>query len=136
MTLSPYSAYSALNESLAGYLDTAYKLAHPDLVAERRELLAEVSRISQLPLIESTPDYPSGRFLSEVVAAHSDTFPPELPELMGFGSPITKRPLYRHQDELLEAVSRGTRSAVIATGTGSGKTEMFLLPVFGDLLRE
>lgn len=136
MTLSPYSAYSHLNESLAGYLDTAYKLAHSDLVAERRELLADVGRISQLPLIESTPDYPAGRFLSEVVTTHSETFPLELPDLMGFGSPITKRPLYRHQDELLEAVAHGRRSAVIATGTGSGKTEMFLLPVFGDLLRE
>ncbi len=83
MTLSPYSAYSHLNESLAGYLDTAYKLAHPDLVAERRELLADVGRISQLPLIESTPDYPAGRFLSDVVAAHPETFPHGLSDLMG-----------------------------------------------------
>src|SRR5690606_38479326 len=45
------------------------------------------------------------------------------------------RPLYAHQEEALRATRSG-RNLVVATGTGSGKTECYLLPVLDHLLRE
>ena len=50
-----------------------------------------------------------------------------------FGS--EERPLYRHQVRMLRTVLGG-RSAVVTTGTGSGKTEAFLMPVLGYLVKE
>jgi Lhr-like helicase len=44
------------------------------------------------------------------------------------------RPLYKHQVDAIEKVQRG-RNVVIATGTGSGKTECFLLPILDDAAR-
>lgn len=44
------------------------------------------------------------------------------------------RPLYRHQVESIEKIQQG-RNIVVATGTGSGKTECFLLPILNDALR-
>lgn len=44
-----------------------------------------------------------------------------------------KRPLYSHQEEAIRLIRNG-RSAVITTGTGSGKTECFLYPILNDLL--
>lgn len=43
------------------------------------------------------------------------------------------RPLYAHQQEAIEKVGKG-RSAIITTGTGSGKTESFLYPILNELL--
>ncbi len=38
------------------------------------------------------------------------------------------RPLYQHQEEAIQQVFTG-QNAVIATGTGSGKTEAFIYPI-------
>jgi ATP-dependent helicase YprA (DUF1998 family) len=136
MSISPFEMYRHLNEGLVSYLETVYKLANPRLSTERRGLLEEAGRISRSPLIESTPDYPTGRHLSDLVRDYPAVYPPQLVELLGFGSPITRRPLFRHQDEFAEAYANGRQNAVIATGTGSGKTEMFLLPIVAGLLKE
>ncbi|MCX7855741.1 MAG: DEAD/DEAH box helicase, partial [Anaerolineae bacterium] len=46
------------------------------------------------------------------------------------------RPLYLHQDRAVEKIVAGGRNIVVATGTGSGKTEAFLIPILNHLLRE
>lgn len=46
-----------------------------------------------------------------------------------------ERPLYAHQEESIRHISRG-RSAIITTGTGSGKTESFLFPILNEILKE
>ena len=40
------------------------------------------------------------------------------------------RPLYLHQEKALKKASKG-QSLVVTTGTGSGKTESFLIPEIG-----
>lgn len=44
--------------------------------------------------------------------------------------------LYAHQSKAIEISALNNRNAVIATGTGSGKTESFLLPILDSLLKE
>ncbi|MEW6573198.1 MAG: DEAD/DEAH box helicase [Bacillota bacterium] len=46
------------------------------------------------------------------------------------------RPLYRHQEEAIRKLVVGRRNVVVATGTGSGKTEAFLIPILNHLFRE
>lgn len=43
------------------------------------------------------------------------------------------RPLYSHQEESIRHIGNGN-SAIITTGTGSGKTESFLYPILNELL--
>lgn len=43
------------------------------------------------------------------------------------------RPLYSHQEEAIRHIGSG-KSAIITTGTGSGKTESFLYPILNELL--
>lgn len=45
------------------------------------------------------------------------------------------RPLYSHQEEAIRQIGAG-RSAIITTGTGSGKTESFLFPILNDLMHD
>lgn len=46
-----------------------------------------------------------------------------------------ERPLYAHQEESIRRINSG-RSAIITTGTGSGKTESFLYPILNELMKE
>ena len=45
------------------------------------------------------------------------------------------RPLYRHQEQAIRKITAG-RNVIVATGTGSGKTESFLLPILNALSAE
>ena len=55
-------------------------------------------------------------------------------DLVCFGSRDEKDCLFAHQTQMLRvALTRG--KAVITAGTGSGKTESFLLPILATLLR-
>ncbi|MDQ7792040.1 MAG: DEAD/DEAH box helicase [Clostridia bacterium] len=45
------------------------------------------------------------------------------------------RPLYDHQEEAVARVWQG-QNIVVATGTGSGKTESFLFPILLHLYQE
>ena len=46
------------------------------------------------------------------------------------------RYLYKHQEDAIRHVIQSGRSVVIATGTGSGKTEAFFLPILSRLYEE
>lgn len=46
-----------------------------------------------------------------------------------------ERPLYSHQEEAIRKIKAG-RSAIITTGTGSGKTESFLFPILNEILED
>lgn len=48
----------------------------------------------------------------------------------------TKRRLYQHQEAAITAVTHACQNIVVATGTGSGKTECFLVPMMDGLLKE
>lgn len=47
-----------------------------------------------------------------------------------------KRHPYRHQLEAWQALIEGHRSVLVSSGTGSGKTECFLIPILNDLATE
>ena len=132
---SPIEVYEEARESLASYLDTAYRIGHPLVARERGALVREDSITAQKPFVESTPPFRTTRPLSDVQAAPIPSVLARLFESHTLG----RRPLYAHQERALTSAwdeEGAVKSLVIATGTGSGKTEAFLLPVLADILRE
>ncbi|MCR5606969.1 MAG: DEAD/DEAH box helicase, partial [Treponema sp.] len=47
-----------------------------------------------------------------------------------------KRKLYAHQEKSIKTVLKDKKNIVVTTGTGSGKTESFLIPLLSSLLDE
>src|SRR5437870_5294967 len=131
---TPFAAYSHLRESLISYLTAAYRISHRQVVGERLALLRQGRAVASEPLIETTPAFPTGadaRALEDQgVLARG------ISELLGFGTPLGQRPLYAHQESALRAAFREGRHLVVASGTGSGKTEVFLAVALNQILNE
>jgi len=128
-------SYERLDELYRLYLRSAFPLRSRILSDERDDVLRADEVLSQEPLIEllSVPR-DSGQKLADAVA----DLPREYAGLAHLARPLfpgTRR-LYKHQrDSLWEAVANG-RDIVVTTGTGSGKTESFLLPLLAQLARD
>ena len=127
---------SALHESLRDYIEAAYHISHPALVQLRRELLDTPGVISQRPYLESTPRYRNGPPFATFRDLHPAVREIFTAESARSGRPLVPDPPYEHQARAVEEVLVNGRSLVVTTGTGSGKTECFLLPILGKLATE
>ena len=141
MLFSPFETFEHLKESLCSYLETAYKISNRLVFSERGVLLRRealspgVPAVSQDPFIESTPAFPGSRYLGDVIRSINE-LPFELLDLVAIGMPVKDFPLYDHQLEALQCAYSSTPNLVVATGTGSGKTEIFLLVILAEILSE
>src|SRR5271157_78033 len=133
--LTPNQAFEHIKESAVQYLETAYRISNPTIYAERGEILRRVGSVAQEPFIESTPAFPTARKLSELESAY-EFIPDGISELVQYGVPIDRFALYRHQEEALLGAFSDKPSLLVASGTGSGKTEAFLLPILADILND
>ena len=136
MQFTPSGAASHLKESIASYIESQYRISHPLVFAERASLLRERGVIAQDPFIEATPAFDTARLLGELEQQYPNLIRPGLSELMAHGFPVDRFPLYTHQEEALLASFGEAPNLLVATGTGSGKTEAFVLPVLARILRE
>lgn len=135
MHLDAIQTFEHLRDAYFRYYDTPFGLADRSLQSERRSLLDRDGGVYRKPLIELRPEYASAdRTLAESVnLVDAD---PDLADFAGLGLLRGVESLYRHQEEALAAGVQQGRNMVITAGTGSGKTESFLLPVLSSLLSE
>ncbi|MGC4154861.1 MAG: DEAD/DEAH box helicase [Propionicimonas sp.] len=127
--------FDRLREAYFRYYDTPFRLSDPRLLNERRELFDRDNGAYRLPLVELRPEYVSAqRTLAQ--SAEASGASPELAAFSECGLIPSGRSLYLHQEEALAAGMTPGRNMIVTAGTGSGKTESFLLPVLGSLLEE
>ena len=128
-----YSELDRYTNALRTYITSTYHISHPALVDLRDYLLARQGAIAQQPYIESTARYVATRHYASL------SVPAEVKELLTFLGErgVVFDPPYDHQASALELALRDNYSdIVVTTGTGSGKTETFLLPILGRLASE
>jgi DEAD/DEAH box helicase domain-containing protein len=128
-------AYQRLEQMYRLYLKSAFPLRSPVLSDERDRVLSRPGVLSQPPLIEPVPVYTSSGF---DLASAAAVLPAEYRDLVALGQKLfgPGMTLYSHQLESLEKAIIEHRDLVVTTGTGSGKTESFLLPLLAHLARE
>ncbi len=138
----PIQIFEFLRDMYLRYIDSAMPLRFEQFVKERRRLLQEDGILCQQPLIEPVARYPEVATLREVADKFQKNYPEQknllnqFVEFAGTGLFPREQKLYQHQVDSLETVAFKKKNLVIATGTGSGKTHCFLLPIFYSLLRE
>lgn len=141
--IDPIGTFEKIRDNFLLYVKTAFQTQFPSVEAEREALLRRTAEedpgvFYQDPWIEPLPRYQTGRRISELDAADVPNLTPgELGDFKEFASRglVGDFPLFSHQIEMLRLGMSG-QNTVVTAGTGSGKTESFLLPLFAYLARE
>ena len=139
MSLTPtiIETIQQMHGALQDYIEATYHISDPTLVAQRQNILQTPGVIHQRPYLESTPRYKTGTAFKDL------GLNPATLEIFGTVSEpdgdlrrLIYDPPYEHQAVSTKLSLVDGRSLVVTTGTGSGKTECFLLPILGKLASE
>ncbi|MFH9550052.1 DEAD/DEAH box helicase [Streptomyces sp. NPDC017435] len=127
--------FKALRTALMRYYDTPFGVEDRSVMEERRKLLDVDGGAWREPLLELRPQYTSsGIPLAESFRAAKAH--PQAADFARFAMPQGVDSLYQHQHDALVTACGENRDFVVTAGTGSGKTEAFMLPVIADLVKE
>lgn len=132
MSLNPIQFGKDVVDQFGRYLLTTFPVADPRLQAQLREGLAYEpgtrERLAKGPYVFLNRPFVQGPGIQALLAEPGLRLHPALADLFPFET------LHRHQERSLRAVCAG-RHVLMATGTGSGKTEGFLLPILDYCLK-
>lgn len=130
----------ALRDALVGEYK-AFATSFTQIYAsDIREQIANIyasERFWPEPLIQINPSYKRTRSIADLVKAGAlnprcaEIFRTEPSKAFPKGEPL---PLYRHQEEAI-ALAAQNNSFVVTTGTGSGKSLCFFIPIIDPVLR-
>ncbi len=129
--IDPLELTEQLTTTYSRYLRTLFDLKSQGMRKALQDTLAEsTDPFHRGPFLEASPPFQVGATPYELSTAGT---------LSSAWQDVTcipvDRPLYQHQVDAITKVQRG-RNVIVATGTGSGKTETFLYPIFDSLLKE
>ncbi|MFN7970780.1 MAG: DEAD/DEAH box helicase [Acidobacteriota bacterium] len=131
----PFQTFDQLRTAYLRYLESPFRLRYPALMEERRRLLDQDRQLYRDPLFEPIVPYESSRITVRGACGHLGV-PLEVADYLDSGGLFPAgRELFQHQFDAWQA-SRSGEAVVVTTGTGSGKTECYLLPVFASLVEE
>jgi ATP-dependent helicase YprA (DUF1998 family) len=132
---NPIQLGENLRLSIRRYLQAALPVndRHPRLRSEIERALDETERLMKGPYVEALSDFTKGSSLAAMCNGEKPLLHSAFNKMP---KSLLERPLHRHQADTLQAVVGRRENIVVATGTGSGKTECFLYPILDDLLKD
>lgn len=153
----PIGAFKKIEEDYSRYFRAAFKLENMNLNNDRMGLLTSGSNMSKEPYIELLPEYSPAEGIGnmdDLVALFSNSFGDEIISRLFFEQFVSQGLMrglmnrflpHGHQVGMLKKAFAGIgdnneelnyKNTVITSGTGSGKTESFLLPLLADIFKE
>lgn len=133
----PVKASQNIKDEFIDYIETQFPISN---AFYRDQFHEELSRIiDKGPYLEINDVFTTGKSINELIdeGVLSTSF-----RDLESNKPASEkrifpldRPLYWHQEEAVRRIVNG-ENLVVSTGTGSGKTNCFLLPVLNELMLE
>lgn len=143
--INPIYAYKEIKDNFLLYVKTAFSTRYESIEKERDELLRTDQVASREPWIEPLPAYKKverdggelkiSTLKSQDLPGMNDDAQKLFKKFIVSGLVKGDYPIYSHQAEMLRKALEG-KNCVITSGTGSGKTESFLLPMLADIIAE
>lgn len=132
--VNPISAGFRVLEEYREVLRTALEQQGNGLSDEDRTRVFESMEVDRGLIFSKTTSPKVGQPIEDVIREVG--YHPALVDLLD--EQFDGNPFFEHQEKAIRAISGeagGTRHTVVATGTGSGKTESFLVPAFNECLQ-
>lgn len=130
--IQPIQTTHVLRDTYTRYLRSLNIMNDENMNALYRQAL-DHEEILKGPFIEGTLPFVTGGSLSDLIS--EGLLSREFARLNPAELPLT-RPIYQHQAQAIRKIISERRNIIVATGTGSGKTESFLLPLLQMLFAE
>lgn len=130
MLFRPAESSKRIVEFYRNYLLTTFQTNNESYNQQLKDHLSKDGAIAKGPYISLSDSFTKGKTLHDLI---DEGILSE--QLLLFSELHPERKLYKHQ---VEAIQKATsnKNLIVTTGTGSGKTESFLIPVLNQLLRE
>lgn len=132
MSINPITTTESIRNEYTNYLKSMFMFKDELLRVSADSAIDENKNdLVKGPYLEATPMHKSGRTIQELVndnILHKD-FIKLIPS-------IGEHPLYLHQEEAIKKSTIENKNLIVATGTGSGKTECFLIPILNHLIEQ
>jgi ATP-dependent helicase YprA (DUF1998 family) len=135
--LEPLAFRDELRASIARFISTVAPISshRAPLLAQQYKDALKREDLVKGPYLEALPDYEKGASLRDLVRDGVLCEAWSRLERNEFGRRLFDRRLHLHQEVAIRAAAVGN-NYLVATGTGSGKTETFLYPLIDRLLRD
>ena len=132
-SIDPLAVSTTLADTYQRYLSSLITPSDERLGRALTEAIGQAARdgLTRGPYLHVQPPYAKGASPTDLI--HEGVLNPDFTRF-ATQFPLD-RPLYRHQEESIRKVASG-RNVLVATGTGSGKTESFLLPILDAIQRQ
>ncbi|MGS0741095.1 DEAD/DEAH box helicase [Glaciimonas sp. GG7] len=153
--LDPIGGFDRIKNFFISYVETSFRISDPCVTKARRDLLESSDTLATEPLLEPVLRYEtSDKKLEELALLEHGPLDSLSAEgkhafvelaLSGLfeGDPAngkmrrkSRYAPYRHQISMLERGIKPGHPGIVTSGTGSGKTESFMLPVLAAIANE
>ncbi|ADL68468.1 Protein of unknown function DUF1998 [Thermoanaerobacterium thermosaccharolyticum DSM 571] len=131
--LDPIKTTEAVVNRYLDYLTTTFSFNNVDLKEQFKRELKEFEGFVKGPILEATPPFETGKSILNLIEEGILSY--EFQKLSTSELPIDRN-LYVHQEIAIRKLIENKRNLIVATGTGSGKTETFLVPILNHLFRQ
>lgn len=153
--LDPIGGFDRIRDFFISYVETSFRIADKTVAAERRKLLERTNIFATASFLEPVLRYQTYETTIDKMVGAGDGPIASLPReaqvafaelaLSGLfdGEPAeggVRRKgnycPYVHQVQMLERGIQAGRPGIVTSGTGSGKTESFMLPILAAMSKE
>lgn len=153
--LDPIGGFNRIRDFFISYVETSFRIADHPVAAERRRLLETTNVFATASYVEPVLRYKTHALRIDEMVDVSDGPLAELPhdvqvafaELVLSGlfdgddaagdlKRVGRYAPYKHQIEMLQRGIQPGHPGIVTSGTGSGKTESFMLPILAALSHE
>lgn len=132
MSIHPIQITQHLRDTYVRYLQSLNSVSNPEINQLYRAELQKAELVRG-PYLEGSLPFVSGGSVTDLVA--QGVLAPDFLQVNQQALP-KDRPIYAHQAEAFRKAITQRRNLIVATGTGSGKTESFLIPLLQRLFEE
>ena len=118
-----------ITEKYIRYLKTVFDIDDPTYKKLFNQEINNIGSFSKGPYLDVVDSFESGMKVQDLI---DDGI---LSKDFKYIPDIYSKTLYKHQEISVKKLSEG-KNVVVSTGTGSGKTESFLVPIINSLMKE